>query len=153
MSSAGGSLCSDSRVESIDLSLMNEQPAAEPFSLYPSVIVVAAFALGIILENWLDPTVLPLMVVIVASSLVVFLFRRTPLSTPLIILTFIALGSLCLSFEHRSIRQDRIRVLLDGDVIQNNDPVDIEEIVFAPPRNVLRGAEILRNRCWRDLDE
>jgi competence protein ComEC len=118
---------------------MSQTPAAKKTNLYPLVLLAAAFAVGILLENAAQPGPRMLIAGIVSLSVLAALYRDKAVGTVLITVTFVLLGSWCSHVERASVGEDRIRNLIDTGVMPSGAPAVIEGTLTTPPEPTSEG--------------
>lgn len=105
----------------------NLTPSA--FSRNPLVLLAIAFAMGIVCENLLQWPTFFSATFCLSCALAVFILRgRAYIEIPLFA-AFIFLGAFSLSVERGSVRDDRVRSLIDGGQIASSDPIKTTGII------------------------
>lgn len=118
---------------------MNERAYKQEFMHSPLLPLAGAFVLGILVEGvtGLNAGILLGATVIFAISAY---FSGRSLEAPVyILLAFLALGGFCYFAEFNGIRDDRMRMLIDGGLIASGDPVEIEGRLINPPEPTANG--------------
>ncbi|MGI8556488.1 MAG: ComEC/Rec2 family competence protein [Pyrinomonadaceae bacterium] len=121
--------------------MLTEEPLQkkEDFSLYPLAWVAVFFAFGIIIGNFSDfSTAVFLSVCLISAILTVIFFRRKFIFVFLLI-SFIALGGLCLQIEKNSAAPNRLKILYDKKEFISGEPVEITGILQGKPELAVGG--------------
>ncbi len=117
---------------------MQTAPHQPPFAAHPLAQLANAFAVGILAAHFLSaPIVLLLIVCLSASSLALtYLIKRKPgAATAFLMIAFLLAGTCLASIEKRSVASNRLKALIDQEMIAAGQPVELTGVLERYPES------------------
>lgn len=108
------------------------------FSHYPLAWLSGAFALGILAGNYFQFDLSGCLIVCLISAIIAVAFDKRFAGFALII-SFAALGALCLQAEKQSVAPNRLKILYDNNEFISGDPVEISGVLNGKPELAVGG--------------
>ncbi len=117
-------------------------PTTNGYTLNPLVWLAGAFSAGIFLAAFFALQILYFVAATVVLVSAAIIFRSHVVATAFVLIAFAALGAVCFQVEEGSVKEDRLKRLIDGGRIASGDPVETSGTVVGATEPAPEGAFI-----------
>ncbi|MGI8470221.1 MAG: DNA internalization-related competence protein ComEC/Rec2 [Pyrinomonadaceae bacterium] len=109
------------------------------FSHYPLAWLAVFFALGIFIGNFFAASIYIFIVGCLLAAISTIIFFKQKSATVFLVVSFAALGAMCLQIEKSSIAPDRLKILYDKNEFVSGEPIEITGVLQGKPELAVGG--------------